>query len=184
MIDLERILKKALEPTLRAIARMEARVTRSLRSVLAAIRANVVEPGYTVGDLMRQLGSSGNNWLMSEFKAAMGLSIWRFIQEMRLQITARLLRDTLVQVGDVVILVGYEDLSSFSRLFQRWCGLTPSAFRERIRKTQRRAGPIPPGIFSWFHWRRCWRRELTVEEVRELIAYIERVYGPVPAGRL
>ena len=43
-------------------------------------------------------------------------------------IAARLLRDTMVMVADVVMLVGYIDLSSFSRLFQRWCGVSPSGF--------------------------------------------------------
>ena len=177
MIDLERILKQALEPTLGAIVRMEARVSRSVRSVLAQIRARLVEPEYTVADLMESLGASGNNWLASEFKAATGLSLWVFIQEMRLVIAARLLRDTNVQVADVVMLVGYIDLSSFSRLFQRWCGVSPSGFRKRIRETERRAGAAPRGVFGWYSWRRCRDFALGVEEVGELAGYLENVYG-------
>jgi AraC-like DNA-binding protein len=181
MIDLERFLQQALEPTLAAIVGMEERVSRSVRSVLAEIREHLVDPEYTVGDLMRNLGASGNNWLASEFKAAMGLTLWVFIQEMRLLVAARLLRDTMVQVADVVMLVGYVDLSSFSRLFQSWCGTTPSGFRKQTRELRRGAGAIPAGIFGWYYWRRCWNVELSVEEVRELVAYLGRLRGLVEA---
>jgi hypothetical protein len=34
-------------------------------------------------------------------------------------------------VGDIVIFVGYVDITSFARHFRDWCGMNPSRFRER-----------------------------------------------------
>lgn len=179
-MDLERILEQALQPTLAHIEEMERRVPRSVRSMLVDIRLHIVEPGYRVTVLQRNLGAVGNNWILGEFKAAVGLPVWRFIQEGRLETAARMLGNTKVTVGDVVTLVGYVDSSSFTRLFRGWCGMTPGRFRSRARVARRRAGSIPDEIFNWFFLRRCVRFDLAPPQRKDLLAYLEKVLGPLP----
>lgn len=180
-MNFERILERALRPILAHIADLETQVPPSVKRVLVQIRLNLVEPGFTVAELQRNLGSSGNNWRLAEFKAAVGLAVWAFIQQARLAAAAWMLGYTTVRVEDVVTLVGYEDTSSFTRLFKSWTGLTPGEFRAWARKTRRQGCPIPEEIFNWFYSYRCARfTELPREHIRGLVVLLEKRYGPVP----
>jgi AraC-like DNA-binding protein len=177
MPDLEHVLKQAFAPAVDLILHLESRVDRSCRWVLAAIRANLTEPEYSIAKLRRDLGVS-NNWLMSTFRKLVGLTPWRFIKELRLWAAARMLRDTALGVGQIVILVGYVDLSSFVRLFKDWCGAYPTDFREHLGAARRRAGAMPKAVLTLFYWRRL-PSELTRAEVRELAVYLLRLVGPL-----
>lgn len=176
MFDVERILKQAVKPTLDILRRLEKRLSRSCRSIMAEIRAHLIEPDYTVGKLLKHVGAGVSNWPLSAFKAAVGISPWRLIQEGRLETAARLLRNTEWPVGDIVIFVGYVDMTSFARLFRRWCDMSPSHFRDCADAAEKHAGSIPNGVFTWLFWRRFWNQELSLEEARELLDYLEKLY--------
>ena len=49
-----------------------------------------------------------------------------------------LLKGSSLNLIEVTDLLGYRDLSSFSRAFQRWYGSSPGAWRERFAKPQKR----------------------------------------------
>ncbi|TDF83872.1 AraC family transcriptional regulator [Pseudomonas sp. H9] len=49
-----------------------------------------------------------------------------------------LLKDSSLNLIEVTDLLGYRDLSSFSRAFQRWYGSSPGTWRERFAKPQQR----------------------------------------------
>jgi AraC-like DNA-binding protein len=180
LLDLERVLDRAVAPTLDTLLRLEKGLSRSCRAIMAEIRAHLIDPDYTLAKMLSHLGAGTSNWPMSAFKAALGITPWRLVQEGRLETAARLLRTTCWRVGDIVIFVGYVDITSFARLFRDWCGMNPARFRERTAAAARHAGDIPCGVFTRDYWRRFWRRELTLAEARELVAYLERLY-PAPA---
>jgi AraC-like DNA-binding protein len=58
-----------------------------------------------------------------------GQSPGQYIQSLRLQKGARLLRETDLSVTEIALTVGYPDLYSFSRAFANVHGLSPSKFR-------------------------------------------------------
>ena len=177
MIDVEPVLKQAVQPTLDTLLRLEKRLARSCRSIMAKIRAHLIEPDYSAKKLMQSPGAT-NSWPRCAFKAALGISPWRLVQEGRLETAAWLLLNTAWRVGDIVVFVGWVELSSFARLFRSWCGMNPAHFRQRIRAAQKQAGPIPRDVFSWHFWRRFRNQELSLEEARELLAYFEKLYPP------
>jgi len=179
MLDVEPVIRQAVKPTLDTLLRLERGLSRSCRSIMAEIRAHLIDPDYSLEKMLDDLGAGTNCWPMSAFKAALGISPWRLVQEGRLETAARLLRSTRWRVGDIVIFVGYVDITSFARLFRRWCGMNPSRFRERTAAAAKRAGTIPRGVFTGDYWRRFRRGELTLEEARELVAYLEKLY-PAP----
>jgi len=180
MFDVEQVLKRAVKPTLDALLRLERRLSRSWRSMMVEIRAHLIEPGYTVEKLLEHVGARDNNWLLSGFKAAAGITPWRLIQEGRLEVAAWLLRSTLWRVGDIVVFVGYVDLSSFTRLFRHWCTMNPTEFREHIVAAEERAGAIPRDALAWVFWQRFRSLELAEEEARELLGYFARLYAAPP----
>ncbi len=66
---------------------------------------------------------------------------------MRFEAARKMLSDPDRKIRDVALLLGYSDAAHFTRAFQRWTGLTPSAFRRggRIRVSERRRRRQAPG---------------------------------------
>lgn len=63
------------------------------------------------------------------FKQATGQSPGSYLQSIRLEHARKLLESRRDSLESIVQKVGYDDLSSFSRLFKRECGLSPSQYR-------------------------------------------------------
>ncbi len=70
--------------------------------------------------------------LIRRFKAATGESPTGYLQVLRIEAARQHLENSRVAVEDVTRLVGYEDVSSFSRLFRKHTGLAPGAYRSRF----------------------------------------------------
>jgi AraC-like DNA-binding protein len=66
-----------------------------------------------------------------EFKRWTGKSIFNFISEARINTAKRLLRYTNLPISAITESVGFEDQSNFCRLFRRFEGLTPAAYRKQ-----------------------------------------------------
>jgi AraC-like DNA-binding protein len=69
--------------------------------------------------------------LSHEFKRYTGQTIFTYITEARLALARRLLRYTDLSIADITYKVGFEDQSSFSRLFHRREGIPPASYRKR-----------------------------------------------------
>jgi len=53
--------------------------------------------------------------------------------ETRYALAQQLLRDTQIPISQVVAALGYSEASAFTRAFRRWSGVTPTAWRQRLR---------------------------------------------------
>lgn len=63
------------------------------------------------------------------FKTAFKQTPHQYITALRLERAQNLLRKTPIPIGDVALLCGFENFSSFSRLFQQRLRVTPQRFR-------------------------------------------------------
>ncbi|MDO6823124.1 GlxA family transcriptional regulator [Marinobacter sp. 1_MG-2023] len=70
--------------------------------------------------------------LMRRFKLATGDTPTGYLQAIRIEAARAHLENSRVPVEEVTRLVGYEDVSSFSRLFRKHTGLSPGAYRSRF----------------------------------------------------
>jgi AraC-like DNA-binding protein len=68
--------------------------------------------------------------LSREFKRWTGKSIFNFISEARIHTAKRLLRYTDLPISDITEHIGFEDQSHFCRLFHRFEGSSPAAYRK------------------------------------------------------
>ncbi|WP_148863605.1 GlxA family transcriptional regulator [Marinobacter fonticola] len=82
-------------------------------------------------DLVRQSGLSSRS-LLRRFKAATGETPQHYLQALRIEAAKSQLESSRLPVEQITQAVGYEDVSSFSRLFRRQTGLTPSDYRARF----------------------------------------------------
>lgn len=167
----EQTLSRALRPTILTFERMIGESPRSLRDVLEQIRDRFHETDFAVAELRASTGAS--RWLFTKFRRHVGLTPWKLVQELRMEAGMRLLRDTPIYVKDVAYLVGYEEFSNFSNLCLRWCRLRPAELRDQLRQVKRRLRMLPEDALSWSYWRRAVSGQLSPEEARRLILYLE-----------
>ncbi|HLS80391.1 MAG TPA: helix-turn-helix domain-containing protein, partial [Steroidobacter sp.] len=78
--------------------------------------------------------------LKRRFKAATGLSLIDYVQNLRIEEAKRLLETSRQAADEISAAVGYEDASFFRRVFKRRTGLAPAAYR-RAFKPMYRAAP-------------------------------------------
>ncbi|MBZ0333026.1 GlxA family transcriptional regulator [Marinobacter sp. AL4B] len=70
--------------------------------------------------------------LIRRFKAATGDTPTGYLQVLRIESARQHLENSRLTIEEVTRMVGYEDVSSFSRLFRKHSGLAPGAYRSRF----------------------------------------------------
>jgi transcriptional regulator GlxA family with amidase domain len=66
------------------------------------------------------------------FRAATGYGPMDYVQLLRIEEAKQLLERDRRSVDDIGVEIGYQDAASFRRLFKRFTGLTPAAYRRRF----------------------------------------------------
>jgi transcriptional regulator GlxA family with amidase domain len=70
--------------------------------------------------------------LIRRFKQSTGDTPMAYLQKLRIEKAKQLLESSQLPIEDLLNVVGYEDLSSFRKLFQQYTSLTPKAYRDRF----------------------------------------------------
>ncbi|WP_419811826.1 GlxA family transcriptional regulator [Bacterioplanoides sp.] len=86
---------------------------------------------FTVEDLAERFSISKRT-LIRRFNAALDMPPNTYVQSLRIEAAQKLLEETERTVDVVMNDVGYEDASSFRRLFRKKTGLTPTEYRQRF----------------------------------------------------
>lgn len=94
------------------------------------LEAHFQEP-VLLADLARASGLSERS-LLRRFRQATGDSPSTYLQLLRVEEARRQLESSRLGLEAITRAVGYEDVSSFSRLFRRHTGLSPGAYRAKF----------------------------------------------------
>jgi len=86
-----------------------------------------------VSDIAREMGVSVSTLHLC-FKDHLGISIYKYITEKRLDLAAKLLSDTEYSVSQIAELVGIGNPPYFSELFKKKNGVTPKKYRDKEKK--------------------------------------------------
>lgn len=86
------------------------------------------EHAWTVDELAREVGLS-RSALHERFVQYLGQPPMQYLASWRIQVGARLLRESHRNVVDIALDVGYESEAAFSRAFRRLMGAPPAAWR-------------------------------------------------------
>lgn len=87
---------------------------------------------YSLGEAAAAFGLSTRT-LLRRVKAATGKAPLELLQDIRLEQAKRLLETTDLGIAEIVARVGYQDIPSFYRLFQREVSISPAAYRRDFR---------------------------------------------------
>ena len=72
--------------------------------------------------------------LIRRFKGALNLTPHAYLQQIRIEVAQKLLAETQYSIEQITNKVGYDDMSSFRRLFKQQAGVTPVEYRKRFAK--------------------------------------------------
>ncbi|MFC5529947.1 AraC family transcriptional regulator [Cohnella yongneupensis] len=78
---------------------------------------------------LTKLFHTNKTTLNNQFKSATGLSIIAYLNAIRMQAASFMLRSTLLPSDEIMIRVGIQDSSHFTRTFRKHAGCTPAEFR-------------------------------------------------------
>ena len=109
-------------------AAMDPRVGQALDWVRANLHAHV-----RASDVARMLHVS-ESYLRQLFVSSLGISFRSAITDLRLQRAKLLLMTTTMTVGEIARAVGFADPHYFTRVFTRFEGASPRAFRRAARR--------------------------------------------------
>lgn len=96
--------------------------------VMRYIDANI--QNASLGELAQMLGYS-TIYTGNLIKRITGKTFKKLLQDKRLAISAQMLLDTEMSVGEIIKTVGYENENFFRRIFKERYGANPLAFRKR-----------------------------------------------------
>ncbi len=105
------------------------------RAVIAALGAG--DP--TIERVASTLGQSARR-LQRKLKAE-DRSFKEVVDDTRLDLAKRYLADAALSLTETAFLLGYSDLSAFSRAFRRWTDVSPLEFRSRANERASRTAP-------------------------------------------
>jgi transcriptional regulator GlxA family with amidase domain len=100
------------------------------------IQANI-EQDCTLSLSIDKLASQHNvsqRTLIRRFNSALGMPPNKYLQSVRIERARKMLEESDYNVDTVMNNIGYEDPSSFRRLFKKKTGLTPTEYRNRFRR--------------------------------------------------
>ncbi len=102
-------------------------VRRLLRGLMMAHRGSIEDVARLLGistrTLARRLDESGTSFRV-------------LTEEMQFEVGRQLLENTAMSVTQIAFVLGYSEVSAFSRAFRRWSGTSPLAWREGTRPTE------------------------------------------------
>jgi two-component system response regulator YesN len=92
-----------------------------------------IEENYMKNITLEDLGSYlgfNSSYFSSLFKKETGVSFVEYLSKIRIEKAKELLKEPGLRIQDVCLMVGYNDVKYFTKLFIRHTGLKPNEFRK------------------------------------------------------
>ena len=94
------------------------------------ISKNYMNETLSVKDISSHVFLS-TSYVCTFFKSETGKTLNQYITEYRMEKAKQLLKDARFKITDISFRVGYSDGNYFGKSFKKYCGLSPSEYRER-----------------------------------------------------
>lgn len=104
-----------------------------VKKIMEFIENNIEEPNLTIDEFAEYLNMS-RTVFYRKLKAMTGLSPIEFIMKMRIHRAAQLIENAEYTFSQIAYMSGFTDPKYFSKCFKRFMGVTPSEYKENLRK--------------------------------------------------
>jgi len=111
---------------------MNTKNTQNLYPVISYIN-NHLQNKLTINELS-SIMHMHPNYFIRLFKKEMGVPPLKYINNLRVEHAKALLENTSLPISEVMVQVGFNDLSTFSNFFKHYTSYNPRAFRIRFEK--------------------------------------------------
>ena len=101
-----------------------------MERIMKVINKNLADSDFNVEVLSQEVGISRAQ-LHRKMKELTGISTSEFIRNIRLEQSARLLKEQKINVTQVAYTVCFSNLAHFSTIFRKHFGVAPSEYAER-----------------------------------------------------
>lgn len=105
------------DPGERMVRQAQAILLRDLRTLV------------TLADLARTVGTNERR-LTEEFRRYTGMAVFEYLRQERYRAACELLLHSEMSVSMIAAAVGFNSVAAFSFAFRKYCGLTPSQYRQ------------------------------------------------------
>lgn len=89
----------------------------------------------TIDAIAKEAGISPRHF-KRRFRKATGESPLGYLQNLRMEAAKRRLETTLDNINEITFQIGYEDSSTFRRLFKRYAGISPREYRDKFSRSK------------------------------------------------
>lgn len=89
------------------------------------------DKNISLDDISQSIAVS-KNYFCYLFKREVGVSLWNYLTQVRLQQAKKLLKETEMKTYEIAFKVGYDNPSYFSKIFKKIEHMTPNEYREKI----------------------------------------------------
>ena len=96
----------------------------------------------SLGKVARAANTSPN-YFSEKFKEATGTTFVNYVARARFEKAAELLRDANLRVSEIAFAVGFQSLSQFNRVFKKFAGKSPTAYRVAVRNPNGNGSAAP-----------------------------------------
>ena len=104
-----------------------------VEELISVINNEYLDPEFTVGDAAKAVAYSEAH-LRKLFRREVGMTMSQYLNKLRLEHAARILKTDTCSISVTAELSGFGDFRYFSRLFKSHYGITPHAWRVKHRK--------------------------------------------------
>lgn len=100
---------------------------------MAYIDEHFADADLCVQGIADAVGFGCSNLCM-DFHKVIGMTMWDYVIESRLELAKKMLRETDKKIKDISVEIGYSTDISLMQVFRRECGEAPSEYRKRMRR--------------------------------------------------
>lgn len=122
-------LHSLMRNNLRQLGLAAATAETLVDKVRAAIRSRLDDSEPTLEEIASALGMA--NWTLQRRLRTAGLTYQEVLLDVRKNMALEYLKDPALQISELSFLLGYSEISAFSRAFQRWHGISPTEWRRQ-----------------------------------------------------
>lgn len=107
---------------------IQSKNSRLKHEVLKIVKTEYTDSELSITSIAERLDIS-NSYLRKYFKDNMGITLYAYIDEMRITHAKRLLLETDLPIKEIARASGYIDINNFNRKFKAKTGKTPTAYK-------------------------------------------------------